>query len=116
MKTVQTLFLTFWMALFFTACDIVEPPFAETSTTGPTGPVSGAVRKVLLEDFTGHKCGNCPRAGEAADALKLAYGDQLIVYAAHVGFLQKQNRWGHIVTTLEHLPEMKLMPHLISHQ
>jgi hypothetical protein len=85
MKTVQTLLLVFCLALFFTTCDIVEPPFAETSNAGPAGPVSGTVRKVLLEDFTGHKCGNCPRAGETADALKEAYGDQLIVYAAHVG-------------------------------
>ena len=94
MKTIQTLFFTFFLALFFSACDIVDPPFAETSTTGPTGPVSGAVRKVLLEDFTGHKCGNCPRAGEAADALKQAYGDQLIVYAAHVGFFAETEPLG----------------------
>jgi hypothetical protein len=44
------------------------------------------VRKVLLEDFTGHTCGNCPRAAEALKALECQWGDRVVPMAVHVGF------------------------------
>ena len=41
-------------------------------------------RKVLLEDYTGHKCPNCPRAAEIAENLSATYGSSLVVIANHV--------------------------------
>lgn len=44
------------------------------------------VRKLLLEDYTGHTCGNCPRAAEALKALECQWGDRVVPMAVHVGF------------------------------
>lgn len=38
---------------------------------------------VLLEDYTGVKCNNCPAAGEVALQLQQQYGHQLIVLGVH---------------------------------
>lgn len=59
------------------ACDVIEGPKVD-----PNG-FTGSTNKVLIEDFTGHMCGNCPRAHEKATELKGTYGDNLIVVAVH---------------------------------
>lgn len=46
-------------------------------------------RKILLEDYTGHKCGNCPAAAVVAENLYNQYKDTLIVLAVHAGFFAK---------------------------
>ena len=43
------------------------------------------VRKVLLEDYTGHKCVNCPEAAVIAHNLEELYLGKLIVMAIHAG-------------------------------
>ncbi len=43
-------------------------------------------RQVLLEEFTGVRCVNCPAASQHIQELKGLYGDQLIVVAIHTGF------------------------------
>lgn len=45
------------------------------------------VRAVLLEDFTGQRCTNCPDAHRIIDKLKEQYGDALIPVAIHGGSL-----------------------------
>jgi hypothetical protein len=67
------------LALLTQACDKVEPPYKKDIVV-PVGE-----RKVLVEDFTGHKCGNCPRATRAIYDLKSVYGDKLIIMAIHAG-------------------------------
>lgn len=62
-----------------TACDVVEGPKVD-----PKG-FTGSTNKVLIEDFTGHMCGNCPRAHEQAASLKQTYGDNVVVVAVHAG-------------------------------
>jgi hypothetical protein len=45
------------------------------------------VKRVLLEDFTGQKCVNCPKAHEIAHDLQNIYGDdELVVVAIHAGW------------------------------
>ncbi|MBL7933287.1 MAG: hypothetical protein JNL60_15380, partial [Bacteroidia bacterium] len=41
-------------------------------------------KKTLLEDFTGMKCQNCPRAARVASSLTAQYQPNLIVLAVHV--------------------------------
>ncbi len=73
-------------------CDVIEPPYTiednEADTTRfpvPEFPEKTEyVKKVFLEHFTGHKCGNCPRAGEEVIRLEQIYHDQLIPLALHV--------------------------------
>lgn len=43
-------------------------------------------KQVLLEDFTGHKCVNCPEAGVTAHEWAENYDHKLIIYAVHAGF------------------------------
>jgi hypothetical protein len=79
--------IIFWWALaaalaFSPACDFVDPPYFESVFLGdceveqdcldkiPADPFAGTpVKKVLLEEFTGHKCVNCPEASENAYTL-----------------------------------------------
>ena len=44
-----------------------------------------ARRTVLLEDFTGQNCINCPAAHEVIEQLQLQYGDNLIPVSVHAG-------------------------------
>jgi hypothetical protein len=45
-----------------------------------------AARNVMLEDITGHRCNNCPRAARIAQALKDdLYGESLIIVGVHAG-------------------------------
>jgi hypothetical protein len=61
------------------SCDRVKPPYEDVNADLTGG------RKVLVEDYTGHKCGNCPRASKAIYDLKSLYGDKLIIVAVHAG-------------------------------
>ena len=70
------------------SCDKIEGPFIESGGSGG-GTTSGEVKKVLIEDFTGHTCGNCPRAAETAVNLQQLYGEQVVVIAVHMGFFAK---------------------------
>jgi hypothetical protein len=84
MKRIFQIILPAVFALTFTACDKVEGPYKK-DTTGGGGNDTTLVRKVLVEDYTGHKCGNCPRASKALYDLKAIYGDRLIIMAVHAG-------------------------------
>jgi len=73
-------------SLLLVGCDVIERPYTE-NPVGP-GPDTGEYVKqnVLLEDYTGHTCGNCPEAAELADQVAATYGkDRVIVIAVHAG-------------------------------
>ena len=91
-KSIIALF-TFGLLLATAGCDIINPPYKEpgsgdTSLCPPQNfPVNNnPIRKILLEDYTGHTCGNCPQAAATAQSLKNTYGDQLVIMAVHCGF------------------------------
>ena len=69
----------FSFIFIITSCDIEESPFINdyNSYVNPD-------KKVLIEDFTGHKCPNCPDAARELDAIHDIYGDQIIGMALHV--------------------------------
>ena len=54
--------------------DYVIPPF---------GAYPSNTQNVLIEDFTGHRCGNCPTAAEIAHELKEQYQGQVCVASIH---------------------------------
>lgn len=80
------------IAAFFAACDKVDGPYSEKPDGFNTD--TGAVRKVLVEDYTGQKCGNCPRAAEAVEGIKDIYGDRVVSIGIHVGFFATPNTSG----------------------
>jgi len=72
-------------ALIVTSCDIIEEPYLVPAGSNGPGPAEN-IRKVLLEDFTGQKCPNCPEAAEIAHTLKTTYGEQLVLLTIHAGY------------------------------
>ena len=81
MKNIITLFS---LILIITSCDIVEGPYEiNTGNVTPTD-TNTYVKKILIEDFTGHTCQNCPSAARELDAIHSIYGDRIIGIALHV--------------------------------
>lgn len=76
------------------SCDYVDDPKPDVDDGGGTVDTTGTIldsnmtftKKVLLEDFTGHACGNCPRAHEKGEELYDLYGHDLVIVALHSGF------------------------------
>ena len=71
-----TAFLGF--AALFTACDEVSEGERYISL-----PQVETKRNVLLEDFTGQFCSNCPTAHATINSLKAQYGSSLIAVSVH---------------------------------
>ena len=74
------------LAIFFSiySCDKIEGPYIENNTQDID--TTKVLKKILVEDFTGHTCGNCPRAHEALQELHEQYGEQVIGVGIHIGW------------------------------
>ncbi|MCB0767050.1 MAG: Omp28-related outer membrane protein [Flavobacteriales bacterium] len=76
------------VASTFQACDYVDDPTPPNANNGNGGgdTSEAVVRKVLLEDITGHRCNNCPRAARIAQDLQDdLFGENLILVGVHAG-------------------------------
>lgn len=81
MKLTSLKYLLFALpALGFTACDNIDADdrFIETEPVIPG-------RTVLLEDFTGQNCRNCPDAHKEIELIKEQHGDNVIAVSVHAG-------------------------------
>lgn len=85
----KTIYILAILGLVLGACDKIEEPYLkESGSTGPDPAPVEKVRKIILEEFTGHLCINCPTATELAqDVLKPLFGDQLVLMSIHAGAL-----------------------------
>lgn len=78
--------LYLWLALSslcLISCEEIPP------TLNPVNPNPGGgatTRKVLIEEFSGVKCVNCPAGSEAIENLLTIYKEQLIPISIHAGF------------------------------
>ena len=95
-------FLPLVFLIFLSSCDHVENPYPAVSTDLDTTLFPGVWseyvanewptftqnlntdRNILLEDFTGHLCPNCPNAAREIEAIRTIYEDQIIALAIHV--------------------------------
>jgi hypothetical protein len=93
-QTISLIVATLWLA----SCDYVEIPEPTTYPAyayrddlygpAPEPPSIGTItQRVLLEDFTGHDCGNCPAAHIAAAGILEAHPDYVALVAIHAGSL-----------------------------
>jgi hypothetical protein len=82
--------------LSFSACDYVSNPYPEANANigdtlacpTPTFPVlSTHVKKILIEDYTGHTCPNCPRAARELHDIDSIHPGRIVALAIHVGGL-----------------------------
>jgi hypothetical protein len=77
-----------FIAFAIVACDKIDEPYAEKSGTVESE------RKVILEEFTGHKCPNCPAGSKIAQDLKSIYGERLIIVSLHAGWYAEPDASG----------------------
>lgn len=96
MKRIFTLFVALLgMMLLFTQCDKIEGPYYETfeeedvTVEFPELNPQNVYRKILIEEFTGHRCTNCPAGHQILDQLHQQYGDTLVAVGIHYGALAK---------------------------
>lgn len=68
---------------FMTSCDKVDEPFTKQVFIDTTQVEHQ--KHILLEDYTGHKCVNCPTAALIAEKMKNIYGDKLVLLSVHAG-------------------------------
>lgn len=73
------------------ACDIIEEPYFKDNNNngGEPGEQPEVQKYVLLEDYTGVRCNNCPAAGELALQLQEQYHHKVVVLGVHAGFLSQ---------------------------
>lgn len=76
------------------SCDKLDQPYATAKEIN----VDTTKRKVLLEDYTGMKCVNCPGATAGAEALVELYKGQVILMAVHAGFFAVPDASGNYTT------------------
>ena len=69
-------------SLLYQSCDVIDGPYMIDDNMQPND-TSTVVKKVLIEDFTGHRCQNCPDAAAELASLQEFYGDKIIGIAIH---------------------------------
>lgn len=83
------------LAVVLPGCDKIEAPYYEeieeelVTVEFPTLDPSTVYRKILVEEFTGHRCVNCPEGHELLAQLQQQYGDTMMVVGIHYGPLAK---------------------------
>lgn len=76
------------------ACDKIEQEdFLIADSGGEVVDTTTFVKKVLIEDFTGQTCQNCPEAAEEIHTLQSisSYENKVIAIAIHAGFFSNTN-------------------------
>jgi len=82
MRTLKISMLLLAAGIVFQACDKLDAPYATVKDiTSDT-----LHRTIVLEDYTGHTCVNCPGAAKTAHALEEAYPGEVFVIAVHAGY------------------------------
>jgi thiol-disulfide isomerase/thioredoxin len=80
---ILSLFASFFI---WQACDKIDSPYV-TPTGGGTVDTATEVKKIILiEEFTGQKCPNCPEMAVSIKSLQETFGEKIVVVAIHAGF------------------------------
>lgn len=96
MKKITTVICALVVACCLLAgCDKIEGDYyeivtqEEVSVTFPDINPATVYRKMLVEEFTGHRCTNCPQGHQILENLHQQYGDTLVTVGIHYGALAK---------------------------
>ena len=85
----RLLYLIALIAFLGISCEEIGPDI--NPRMGPTNPddttttVDSQKRQVIIEEFTGVRCVNCPAGSEAIQTLIDTYGEQLVAVSIHAG-------------------------------
>jgi hypothetical protein len=75
------------LILQFGSCDkIEEDDFLQIADTTTIVENDNFIKKIIIEDFTGHKCSNCPEAAEELHTIQNIYEGKIIGIGVHAGF------------------------------
>ena len=92
MKRITLLFASLAVIFAMASCDKLKEPYIIESNVTPSDTIPLVASDtanfdgkivVLLEDYTGVKCTNCPAAAEIATNLQTQYGEHLVVLGVH---------------------------------
>jgi len=78
-------------AIMLNSCDVIDEPFKDSITPIDTvglvqsDTIIQTQKAVLVEDFTGHRCKNCPKASKAINELDSLFNSQVVPLAIHAG-------------------------------
>ncbi len=105
-KIIYKIFAATLLALIWSACDKIDEPLTveEQDINLNALPFDSVVvtrKQVLLEDFTGHKCVNCPEAAINAHNLAEENDHKLIIYGVHAGFYAEPDATGKYTTDFQ---------------
>ncbi len=75
------------IAFAIVSCDKVKNPVQSVSTS--TTDTNKYIRKILIEDYTGHTCGNCPAAAISAENFENQYKGKIVIISVHAGDFAK---------------------------
>jgi len=96
MKKITTVVCALVVACCLLAgCDKIEGDYyeivnqEEVTVTFPDINPATVYRKMLVEEFTGHRCTNCPQGHQILENLHQQYGDTLVTVGIHYGALAK---------------------------
>jgi hypothetical protein len=78
----------------FLACDEIEEPFIEYNGQCGDAGLPIPIKQILIEEFTGHQCGNCPEGAKTIETLKELYCDHVIPVAIHAGYFAEVSTYG----------------------
>jgi hypothetical protein len=71
--------------LFFSSCEEIAPVVTGATEDGGNTGVEDQKRQVLIEEFTGIRCVNCPAGSAFIEDLLAKHGQQLIAVSIHAG-------------------------------
>jgi hypothetical protein len=89
MKKILFPILILCLTILVPSCDQIEGPYAQlddledVTVDFPDLDLSTVYRKVLIEEYTGHRCPNCPTGHEKLEELLTRFGDTLIPVCIH---------------------------------
>lgn len=100
MKKTGTLFILA-LAFFGVSCDIIPYKDAreirtiiiDTSSNDTNGVDPIVPQTVLIEDYTGHTCGNCPEAAREAHRIEKLYPGRVVIMGVHCSFFAKPKNY-----------------------
>jgi hypothetical protein len=85
----------FLIVICFSACDYVSSPYKNQNSGSSGGVINAAntvkaadstsLKNVLVEDYTGITCGNCPGAADILDTMIKKYGSRIVPMAVNAG-------------------------------
>ena len=98
--------------IFWSACDKIEEPLVIVNEqdiplnidTNLVDSVIVTEKQVLLEEFTGHKCVNCPEAAFYAHDLAAENDHRLIICTIHAGYQALPDATGDYATDFNTIP------------